>query len=214
MPTSSDTSKRIIDAGPGLNFLATHSEKLLTEALGHLHMTETVIGEIDRRSKRDSRFKDARRVLAKMTPGWVTPIPDDLTDVELDNAVYILTGEPIDDRFARDKDLGEVTVLAHAIVESDHGRDVIVLIDDGCGRVLAQKAISRADRRRRQRQAAGQITLLSTLDIFAILIRRGHFANKGELKAAYLKIAPMDDGLCSHFEDTALPAQFDAWSES
>lgn len=49
----------IIDAGPGLNFLSIHKERLLIGVLGPLSAPETVQAEVFRKARQDERFRAA-----------------------------------------------------------------------------------------------------------------------------------------------------------
>ncbi|MDX2969158.1 hypothetical protein PWY87_30590 [Kribbella solani] len=56
----------IIDAGPGLNFLSIHKERLLFGTLGALSAPESVRDEVLRKSRDDSRFSAAKTVWGKL----------------------------------------------------------------------------------------------------------------------------------------------------
>ncbi|MGH3679838.1 MAG: hypothetical protein ACRDT2_06220 [Natronosporangium sp.] len=71
----------IIDAGPGLNFLSIHKERLLISVLGPLSAPETVQDEVLRKSRQDERFQAAGKVWRKLTPRWMQILPDDPTPV-------------------------------------------------------------------------------------------------------------------------------------
>lgn len=44
-----------------------------------------------------------------------------------------ISGLPIDERKTQSKDLGEIMVIAHAVVAAESGQAVTILIDDGPG---------------------------------------------------------------------------------
>jgi hypothetical protein len=69
----------IIDAGPGLNFLSIHKERLLIAILGPFSASETVQGEVLRKSQQDDRFRAAATVWRKLTTRWIQILPDDTT---------------------------------------------------------------------------------------------------------------------------------------
>jgi hypothetical protein len=69
----------IIDAGPGLNFLSIHKERLLIAILGPFSAPETVQGEVLRKSQQDDRFRAAATVWRKLTTRWIQILPDDTT---------------------------------------------------------------------------------------------------------------------------------------
>jgi hypothetical protein len=58
----------IIDAGPGLNFLSIHQERLLIGVLGRLSAPEAVQNEVFTKSQQDERFRPAAAVWRKLTP--------------------------------------------------------------------------------------------------------------------------------------------------
>ncbi len=69
----------IIDAGPGLNFLSIHKERLLIAILGPFSAPETVQSEVLRKSQQDDRFRATATVWRKLTPRWIQILPDDAT---------------------------------------------------------------------------------------------------------------------------------------
>ncbi len=79
-------AKRIIDAGPGINFFQSHNERILTGVLGVLHAPESVVAEI--------KSGAAGRVLAGVKGKWVIPLSDDYTP-ELNAAVKVVTSMPL-----------------------------------------------------------------------------------------------------------------------
>lgn len=131
------TPRPIMDAGPGLNFFASHSERLLFGTLGALCIPETVEQEI-RQMARQSRFDPAGRVMSRLTAKYLEVLSDDATD-ELVRAVTRISGTPFVERVSSPRDLGETMVIAHAAVAAESGSDVIVLIDDRDGRERASK---------------------------------------------------------------------------
>lgn len=62
---------------------------------------------------------------------------------ELSVVVSRLTGLPLTDRKRRSRDLGELMVIAHAVVAAEQGNDVTVLIDDREGRWMANQEARR-----------------------------------------------------------------------
>ncbi len=79
------------DAGPGLNFLSIHKERLLIEILGPISAPETVQGEILRKAQQDDRFQAAATAWRKLTPRWIQVLPDDATP-ELATVVQRISG--------------------------------------------------------------------------------------------------------------------------
>lgn len=126
----------IIDAGPSLNFFATNRERLLFAKVGPLHMPETVHAEVLRKSSRDRRFASARAVLNRL-PATLLEVLSDESTLELDAAVQRVVGFAANERRRQAKDLGELMIVAHAVVAAEHGHHVTVLIDDRDGRRIA-----------------------------------------------------------------------------
>jgi hypothetical protein len=60
------STRPIIDAGPGLNFLSVNKERLLIAVLGPLSAPETVRDEVLRKSRQDDRFRAAAMVWRKL----------------------------------------------------------------------------------------------------------------------------------------------------
>jgi hypothetical protein len=111
----------IIDAGPGLNFLAINKERLLIDVLGRLCAPETVQAEVLRKSNTDDRFRAAARAWGKLTPGWIDVLSDDATP-ELAAVVHRVTQQPMHERLGQPKDLGEIMVIAHAVVAAERAQ--------------------------------------------------------------------------------------------
>ncbi|WP_199725671.1 hypothetical protein [Nocardiopsis sp. Huas11] len=111
----------IIDAGPGLNFLSINQERLLIRVLGRLSAPETVQSEVFNKARQDERFRAAAGIWRKLAPNWMQILSDDQTP-ELAAAVQRITHQPMAERVRRPKDLGEVMVIAHAVVAAEAGR--------------------------------------------------------------------------------------------
>jgi hypothetical protein len=135
----------IIDAGPGLNFLSINKERLLIAVLGPISAPETVRDEVFRKSRQDDRFRAAAAVWRKLTGRWIQILPDDVTP-ELAAVVQRISGLPMAERINHAKDLGEIMVIAHAVVAAESGHPAIVLIDDGPGAAIATSEIRRLQR--------------------------------------------------------------------
>jgi hypothetical protein len=116
----------IIDAGPALNFLSIHKERLLIATLGPLSAPETVELEVLRKSQQDERFGAAAIQWRKLTPKWIQILPDDATP-ELADVVQRISGLPIGERMRQSRDLGEIMVVAHAVVAAESGHSVTYL---------------------------------------------------------------------------------------
>lgn len=153
----------IIDAGPGLNFLAINKERLLIGVLGPLSAPETVQDEVFRKSRHDNRFRAAATVWRKLTPRWMRILSDDQTP-ELAAVVHRITRQPMEQRLKHPKDLGEIMVIAHAVVAAESGETVTVLIDDGQATRTATSEINRLSRLRTAGHDVGSIRLVSLDD--------------------------------------------------
>ncbi|MBB0990691.1 MULTISPECIES: hypothetical protein [Dietzia] len=187
------TPRPIMDAGPGLNFFASHSERLLFGTLGSLCVPETVAREM-RQKATHPRFEAAGRVMSKLTPKYLEVLSDDETD-QLVRAVTRISGTPFAQRIRRSRDLGETMVIAHAAVAAESGSDVLVLIDDRDGRERASRESDRLRRLRHSGQSVGSINLISTLTVLERAAGGQFLPDKRALRDLYAKLRPLDDGL-------------------
>lgn len=189
------TAPVVIDAGPALSFFSTNQERLLLSAVGgYLQAPDTVLDEIQRRSL-DPRFKAARTVTRKLlAAGRITQLSDDVTP-ELSRVCSRLTGLPLPQRLQQGKDLGELMVIAHAVVQAEHGRHVIVLIDDGDGQRLAALETARLDRLRPSRPNLGTLSLTTTLGILQAARGSAFLPDRATMQKVYAALAACDDGL-------------------
>ena len=184
----------IIDAGPSLNFLSIHKERLLIAILGPISAPETVQGEVLRKSQQDVRFRAAAAVWRKLTPRWIQILPDDATP-ELSIVVQRISGLPMDERRRHPKDLGEIMVIAHAVVAAESGHSVTILIDDGPGATIASSEISRLRRLGSGGHGVGSITLASTLTVLGRAARTEHLPDRAAMRDTYSRLRGLDDGL-------------------
>lgn len=184
----------IIDAGPGLNFLSIHQERLLISVLGQLSAPEIVQKEVFRKSRQDQRFQAAGNVWRKLAPNWIEILPDDQTP-ELAAAVHRIDGVTLEERLRRPKDLGETMVIAHAVVAAEAGDDVTVLIDDGPGARVATSEIRRLRRMAASGHAVGAVMLVSTLTVLERAAGGRHIPDKTAMRGIYQRLRRLDDGL-------------------
>jgi hypothetical protein len=184
----------IIDAGPSLNFLSIHKERLLIGVLGELSTPETVQAEVLRKSRQDKRFRAAETVWRKLTPRWIQILSDDETP-ELAAVVHRVTRQPMEERLKRPNDLGEIMVIAHAVVAAEAGAAVAVLIDDGQGARMATSEIHRLRRLSDNGCAVGSMMLISTLTVLKLAAGRGHIADRAAMRDIYERLRALDDGL-------------------
>lgn len=184
----------IIDAGPSLNFFSINKERLLIGVLGQLSAPETVQNEVFRKSRQDERFRAAAAVWRKLTPTWMQVLSDDHTP-ELAAVVHRMTQQSLEERLKHRKDLGEVMVIAHAVVAAEAGETVTILIDDGPGARTATAEISRLRRLHAGGRAVGSIELFSTLTVLELAAGGQHIPDKQAMRTIYARLRGLDDGL-------------------
>lgn len=184
----------IMDAGPGLNFFALNKERLLLATVGPLAVPETVHEEIRRKARQEQRFAAAERVLAKLPTKYLQVLPDDVTS-ELSAVVSRLAGMPMEQRVRSPKDLGEMMVVAHAVVAAESGETMTVLIDDGGGRRLAAGEAKRLDRLRGAGRPVGQVRLISTMTVLRNAAGNRELPDRQSMRDLYKRLRRLDDGL-------------------
>jgi hypothetical protein len=184
----------IIDAGPGLNFLSINKERLLIGVLGRLSAPETVRDEVLRKSRQDDRFRAAATVWQKLTGSWIQILADDVTP-ELATVVERITRLPMAERMRHGNDLGEIMVIAHAVVAAESGQAVTVLIDDGRGAEIATSEIARLRRLGSSGSSVGSITLVSTLTVLERAAGKEHLPDRTAMRDTYRRLRELDDGL-------------------
>ena len=184
----------ILDAGPSLNFLSINKERLLIGVLGQLSVPETVEAEVLRKSREDARFRSAETIWRRLTPGWLEILSDDETP-ELAAVVHRITRQPMVERSRQPKDLGELMVIAHAVVAAEDGETVTVLIDDGAGARIATSEINRLQRRRSAGHETGSIMLVSTLTVLERAAGGKHIPDRATMRDIYQRLRSLDDGL-------------------
>jgi len=184
----------IIDAGPSLNFLSINKERLLIGVLGSLSAPETVQAEVLRKSREDERFRAVATVWRKLAPRWIQILSDDVTP-ELAAVVHRVTRQPMEERLKHPKDLGEIMVIAHAVVAAEAGQMVTILIDDGPGVRIATSEISRLQRLHSNGRAVGSIKLASTLTVLERAAGGQHIPDKATMRDIYKRLRGLDDGL-------------------
>ncbi|WP_240690549.1 MULTISPECIES: hypothetical protein [unclassified Amycolatopsis] len=204
------TQRPIIDAGPSLNFLSVNQERLLIRVLGPLSVPETVQGEVLRKAQQDTRFRAAEATWHKLTPKWVQVLSDDPTP-ELAAVVERITRLPLLQRLRQPRDLGELMVVAHAVVAAESGRTVRVLIDDGQGARLAAAEAARLERLRAQAKPVGTVERVSTLTVLEVAARKRLVADRGAMRDLYGRIrrpsADREDPVAGE-PDMALTSRF------
>ncbi|WP_428962331.1 PIN domain-containing protein [Micromonospora fluostatini] len=99
------------------------------------------------------------------------------------------------DRLRHPKDLGEIMVVAHAVVAAEAGATMTVLIDDGSGAQIATAEIHRLQRLRTQGRPVGSIKLVSTLTVLERAAGTEHIPDRSAMRDVYLRLRGLDDGL-------------------
>lgn len=183
-----------MDAGPGLNFFSVNKERLLIATIGPIAIPEVVHTEIRRKADQDRRFAAAGRVLQKL-PEKYLEILEDATTPELAAVVQRISRLPLEVRRRTGKDLGEMMVVAHAVVEAETGQDVVVLIDDGGGRKMAQLEAARLNRLKRGGRQVGSIALMDTLAVLRKAAGTSHIPDRNSMRELYSRLRQLDDGL-------------------
>lgn len=184
----------IIDAGPGLNFFSINKERLLIGVLGRLSTPETVQDEVFRKARQDPRFHSAASVWRKLTPGWIEVLSDNQTPA-LAAVVHRITRQSMEQRLQSSKDLGEIMVIAHAVIAAEAGDTVTILIDDGPGTRIATAEIARLRRLQAGGRPVGSIRLVGTLTILERAAGGQHIPDKAAMRTTYTRLRRLDDGL-------------------
>lgn len=184
----------IIDAGPGLNFLSINQERLLIHVLGELSVPETVEKELLRKSQQEDRFRPAGRVLRKLSPKWIEILSDSPTP-ELAAVVERVTRLPMEQRLKNSKNLGELMVIAHAVVIAESGEAVRILIDDGDGARIAMSEIRRLERLRAGGRNVADISLVSTQTVLMRAAATKYIPDRETMRRIYQQMRGLDDGL-------------------
>ncbi|MFK4637267.1 PIN domain-containing protein [Paenarthrobacter histidinolovorans] len=187
----------ILDAGPCITFCAAAKHALLVEVLqrgsNQLHVPDVVDGEITNRGSNRRDFP------AATVPNWQWLVSHDHIGImdsqvsaedlnALSEAVVKLTGTPLAQRLMESRDLGEVLVIAHAMVRKGRGEDVYVVIDEYRGQKLASKF---------------GLKIIDTPWILSSAVRRGLIADRGEMRKVYDALRQYDAGLI-HIDQTRL----------
>lgn len=184
----------VIDAGPSLNFLSINKERLLISVLGPLCAPETVQAEVVRKSRVDERFRAAATAWRKLAPRWIQILSDDETP-DLATVVHRISRQPMHQRLKDPKDLGEIMVIAHAVVAAEAGESVTVLIDDGRGAEIASSEIRRLRRLHASGFGVGSIRLANTLTVLERAAGGQHIQDRATMRDVYQRLRGLDDGL-------------------
>lgn len=178
------TRRRVIlDAGPAITFCAANKQRILHGVLndiGDLKAPATVDLEVKNKARPGTRFEAARKNWAGLVDnGHIDLLSDEASDA-LNAAVIQLDGTPLAERVRITRDLGELMVMAHALVMRDAGIDVVVLIDES----RAQEVATRAGLR-----------VLDTPRTLGLAARSGLITDRGAMRKIYAELRRFDDGL-------------------
>ena len=195
-------SRAIIDAGPSLTFFSLNKERLLFAALGSLSVPETVVEEIRRKSSKDRNFAPASRVLDKLPPTLWEVLSDEVTP-ELSSVVQRISSMPMADRMTDGRDLGELMVIAHAVVIAEGGTDTFVFIEDGGGAGIARRQSSLLERRRKAGEPVGALKLINTQTVLKRAVIGGLIKDRAEMRKLYADMR-LKDGALVPIDDTDL----------
>ncbi|MFE3544078.1 hypothetical protein ACFXK0_14040 [Nocardia sp. NPDC059177] len=187
------SSRPVIDAGPALNFLAIDRQRLLIGVLGPISTPETVEQEVLRKARTDARFKSAARHWSKLTPKWIQVLSDDWP--ELEPVVARIARMSMSQRRRQAKDLGELMVVAHALIRAEQGQNVTVVIDDQAGAALATAEAQLLDGRRANGEPVGKLVLAGTRTILEGAVGLGLVEGRAEMRSLYARLREVDDGL-------------------
>ena len=180
----------IIDAGPSLNFFATNRERLLFARVGPLHMPETVHAEVQRKSRRDQRFASARASFTGSLPSSLKCCPTSRPRSWMRQSGGSSASQRTNAE-RKAKDLGELMVVAHAVVAAEQGHHVTVMIDDGDGRRIATAERRRLERLSAQGRTVGSIGLISTHSVLTGAAGSAELPDRGAMRELY--------GRCGHW---------------
>lgn len=192
----------IVDAGPALNFFASHNERLLFSSIGGICIPEAVRDEIRNKAKSDHRFAPAERVASKLPGELLMVLPDEETD-ELNKVIQRLERMPMRERIKQRRDLGETMVIAHAVVAAQAGADVWILIDEVRGSAVATAEKMRLERMQEARKATGSLRIINTPIVLEKAVQLGEVTDRGAMRKIYGQLRELDDGLVA-IEQTSL----------
>lgn len=121
-------------------------------------------------------------------------LPDNPTP-ELAAVVQRVTRLPMEQRLKDSKNLGELMVIAHAVVIAESGEAVRILIDDGDGAKLAMSEIRRLKRLRAGGRHVADITLVNTRTVLMRAAGTEYIPNRETMRRIYQQMRCLDDGL-------------------
>lgn len=187
----------ILDAGPGLTFLAAKQQNVLIQAAMsqqiQLAVPKRVDGEIEGKCK-DERFSRTgalnlwRRLKSSQ---HIQVLDDELHGPYFAQAIARVSGMPARERLKQRSSLGEILAIAHASSLAQHGENVYVLMDEQDGRKRAHREIAYL----RGIPALGTMTLWSTQQVMEQAGNSGWVKNQLTWQEAYEHMRQYDDAL-------------------
>ncbi|GAA3663757.1 hypothetical protein [Microbacterium marinilacus] len=187
----------ILDAGPGLTFMAARQQNVLIQAASsqqiQLAVPQRVDGEIEGKC-RDPKFSRTgalnlwRRLKAAR---HIEILEDELRGPHFAQAIARVSGMPARERLRQRESLGEILAIAHASSLAQQGVNAYVLIDEGDGRRRARREIAYLH----GKAAPGELTLWSTLQVMQQAGASGWVANGLTWQAAYEHMRQFDGAL-------------------
>lgn len=193
----------IIDAGPALNFLATHNERiLLTVTGGRLAAPVVVDTEVRNKASSDARFEAAARTWSKLiTTSRLQVLPNDAAPLR--PAADLILRAPLPQRMTAPRDLGETMVVLHAATMAAAGQDVIVLIDDQRGAQMARSAAQVVPTLAGPGAPHGRLLVTNTTEVLIRAAGTRHLPDRAKMRTVYNAMRGCDDGLV-HLNQTSL----------
>ena len=161
------TPPPLFDAGPGLTFFAAKHHKLFLSVTGKVATTGIVVKEIINRAQAEPAFAIAEPVINLLVenPKLCQALKTDEGSKEFMDALARLSSLPAAEALGMHRDLGEFTVLPHAIVQAQNGDDVTVIIDEKRGQQMALVENKRFSIAKMKGEKVGTIRLETTVSI-------------------------------------------------
>lgn len=185
----------LIDAGPAINFLATHNERVLVAAIGGgFHAPESVRDEVMRKASQEERFAPAAVRWERMQTNFITIVAGDRNPLR-DSIAKTLTNHPLPKLPSKAKDLGELFVVVHAVEMAYRGEDVHALIDDRGGQQMLAVGQRMVDLQRLKDPSVGALSLMTTESVLESRIATKEIPDKEAMRRIYGQLQSVCDGL-------------------
>lgn len=165
----------VLDAGPSVGFAAAGKLPLLNKVFDEIGLRRVVPAIVDQEVRRqDPKHPGTRKNwVACVSSGRIEVLPEVTAtsgDPGVRDKVAELRDVDVEEAFATKRDLGEILVVAHAILLRESGHDVAVSIDDSDGA---------------RRAALHQFVNLDTVEILSLAIDLDVITSKQELRSVY-----------------------------